>query len=519
MLRRWATIWIAISALVLPHTAQAQDVILSSPDGAVEITGTLLGYNGEFYRVLTVFGELTIDGSGVVCDGPGCPNLANFVAEVTFAGSSEMTKVLLPALVQAFAASNGYQASKTGTDQDGFAYVLRDASDDEMRARFIFKPSNTDEGFADLLADEADIVMALREIRPEENKRAIDAGLGDMTGLYRSQVLALDALVPIVSSENPVQAISPKNLSAVFSGDITNWAELGGPDAPISVHLPNPSTGFTQAAEDLLLTPVAARLRPDIQFYDLAEDALKAVGNDPFAVGLASYASVDAAQILPLTGGCGFLLEANRQAIKTEDYPLSAPMFLYVPARRLPKIARDFMDFLQKPSAQNVVRRAGFVDLVEEQISLNQQGDRMVNAVMAATDGTNFEQTRDMFAFLKPMQRLSLTFRFQPGSSQLDAQSRSNVLQLVRMLETGQLDGNDITLVGFSDGAGAAGPNQRIALQRANAVRAFVLSASETLDETRVSLETAAFGEAMPMACDDSAWGRQANRRVEVWVR
>jgi phosphate transport system substrate-binding protein len=35
----------------------------------------------------------------------------------------------------------------------------------------------------------------------------------------------------------------------------------------------------------------------------------------------------------------------------------------------------------------------------------------------------------------------------------------------------------------------------------------------------RVDISVAAFGEALPMACDDSAWGREVNRRVEVWVR
>ena len=49
-------------------------------------------------------------------------------------------------------------------------------------SRTTFRVTTTDEGFADLLADEADIVMALREIRPEERARAEEAGMGDMTG-------------------------------------------------------------------------------------------------------------------------------------------------------------------------------------------------------------------------------------------------------------------------------------------------------------------------------------------------
>ena len=38
------------------------------------------------------------------------------------------------------------------------------------------------------------------------------------------------------------------------------------------------------------------------------------------------------------------------------------------------------------------------------------------------------------------------------------------------------------------------------------------------MGDTAPALETEAFGEALPMACDDSDWGRKVNRRVEVWV-
>ena len=68
-----AAVCAALFLTALSRALAAQDVTLSSPDGAVEITGTLLGFDGEFYRVETQFGELTVDGSGVACDGPGAP--------------------------------------------------------------------------------------------------------------------------------------------------------------------------------------------------------------------------------------------------------------------------------------------------------------------------------------------------------------------------------------------------------------------------------------------------------------
>ena len=117
------------------------------------------------------------------------------------------------------------------------------------------------------------------------------------------------------------------------------------------------------------------------------------------------------------------------------------------------------------------------------------------------------------------MARLSTSFRFEAGSVRLDAQSRSNVQQLARSLELGKYDARRIMFVGFSDGDGAATANREIALRRADAVRRAVSKAAETANLDRVQLDVDAFGEALPMASDDSEWGRQANRRVEVWVR
>jgi len=84
----------------------AQDVTLTSPDGSVEVNGTLLGFDGEFYRVETIYGELTVDGSGVNCAGPACPDLQNYVAELSISGSSTIGEVLMPALIEGFALRN-----------------------------------------------------------------------------------------------------------------------------------------------------------------------------------------------------------------------------------------------------------------------------------------------------------------------------------------------------------------------------------------------------------------------------
>ena len=108
-----AALWAALFLLVSGTAVLADDVILRSQDGAIELSGTLLGFDGEFYRVETQYGELTVDGSGVLCEGPGCPSLTAFVAELSISGSSTIGDVLMPALVEGFALQNArYRISK-----------------------------------------------------------------------------------------------------------------------------------------------------------------------------------------------------------------------------------------------------------------------------------------------------------------------------------------------------------------------------------------------------------------------
>ena len=139
-----AAVFAALFIFMQAGFALAQDITLKSRDGSIALSGTLLGFDGEFYRIETRFGELTVDGSGVTCTGVGCPSLTDYVAEVTISGSASVGHGLMPALVEGFAARSGLQAERIGTAK-GTVYALRKPGG-RVLGRFTFRVTNTDSG-------------------------------------------------------------------------------------------------------------------------------------------------------------------------------------------------------------------------------------------------------------------------------------------------------------------------------------------------------------------------------------
>lgn len=509
---------VALGLALWSAAALAQDITLTSHDGAVAVTGDLLGYDGEFYRVATQFGTLTIDGSGVSCDGLACPNLIDFVADLRFSGASVMSEKLLPALIVGFARQEGLTATPVHIAPSGFVYELHQPDRAAPLARFHFQVGNTDQGFADLIDGTADIALTMREPSAVEIEAAKASGLGDLTQARRSRVLALDAIVPVVAAQNPIRQISPGDLALILSGQISNWSTLNGPDAPIAIHVPEAGSGLSQVTQSHLLTPIEKTISEAAIPHQRNSHLVAHVARDPFSIGMANQAETGSGKALALTGGCGHALTATRHAIKTEDYPLTAPLFLYLPPHRLPRIARQFLTYALGADAQPIIREAGFVDQALEETDLGLQGNRLANAITSGATEVGLEELHRVVNTLRPMSRLSVSFRFEPGSSRPDAQSRSNILYLAQALEGGRFDSRKLVFVGFSDGNGATAANARISLLRAKTVRNAVLAAMETTLSDNVQIQVEGFGEAMPMACDDSEWGRKINRRVEVWV-
>ncbi|WP_242652253.1 phosphate ABC transporter substrate-binding/OmpA family protein [Limimaricola pyoseonensis] len=512
-----AALWAALCVAGPAHAQPDTEVVLTARDGALRVEGSLLGFDGTFLRVATEHGEVTLPLAKVNCEGAACPDPASFVPMLRLSGTARLGETVLPALVEGYARAHELVPERR-EGPDGRALYTLAGTDGAPLLRFAFRLTSSEDGFADLLANEADIAMTERPLDEDELAMARDAGLGRLDAPGRLQLVALDALVPVVAPGRGIEALSLPQLSRLFAGEIADWSELGAGAGPVRLHLGPAGSGQMQGFEAMVLGRFDRALAEEVTRHADEAALAAAVAADPDAIGMLPFGRVGNAQPLALTGPCGLRSTARPETVTTGDYPLTLPLALYLPMRRFAPAVDAFLEWIPTAEAQLVLRRAGVAGLAPLPIPIARQGDRIAGAVIAAGDDTDLRDLQRMLRVLKGRERLSPTFRFETGSAALDAVSRSHVVQLAQAIRDGSHAGQVLLLAGFSDGLGGPDANHDLALERAEAVRAAVLSLlGGRLPEGNL-LEVAAFGEALPVGCDDTEPGREINRRVELWA-
>lgn len=485
------------AALVFSGSCQrafAQDVTLTSRDGALAISGLLQGYDGEFYRIDSAYGLLTIDAQGVICDGPACPDLTAPKAVIRIVGAADLGAALMPGLVAGFARHQGLDLTPAaGPDAPT---LLSDPATGKVLAEFSFEPLAPTEAHEALAAGRAELVLA----------SASDPAFG-------SRTVGLDPLVAIGATDNPLATLATSDLARALTGDVTNWADLGGPDMPLVLHGLADGADLNRALEARLGRKIAATV-----IHDSPADLARAVARDPWALAVTGRSLVGPARPLGLTDSCGFPLPPTPLAVKAEDYPLTLPVQMLTPRRRLPLVAREFLEFLSTPAAQQAVEAAGYVGRSLDRQPLAADGMRLLNAIRNAGAETTLDDLQALVTAMHGAERVSFTFRFQDGGAEMEPHSRDSLLDLARLIEAGAFSRQALVLAGFSDGSGPAEANRALSLERANQVLAALQKAAPTMDPASLP-QVAAFGEALPMACDETSAGRRLNRRVEVWIK
>jgi len=507
------------SLLILgASSAAAQSVTLQSSNGSVRLSGELLDYDGEFYRIKTVFGEMTLNALGVTCIGLGCPDPGQYAADITISGARGAVLDLLPGLIENFGFSSGLNTVRSDQGTWGWTYFISDPARVPV-ARIQAVSGNSAKAFTDMVEDHVDLAVTSLPASTEQIAAARLEEVGNLAETQRQQVLAIDALVFLVSPLNPVSSLTRSEIARVYSGQITNWAQLGGVSAPIELFQRNPDSdemrGFLKAIfppDEPISLARATAFKSDSEISD-------AIAANPFAIGFTGFAGIRNAKPLAIKGACGIRLYPSSFNLRTGDYPLTSLIRMYTPARRLPVFARNFLAFAESDLAQLAIADLGFVGQQQERLHLADQQERMTNAIREAGDEVGLQSLQGFVKVFSGAERLSATFRFNDNSIQMDARSKRNITQIARMIETGDFDGRQLIFAGFSDSQGSASGNRRIARQRAEQVAKAVKDASPRADLSKLRIRSVGMGEVSPVACNDTQEGRHVNRRVEVWLK
>ena len=216
------------------------------------------------------------------------------------------------------------------------------------------KGGGSGNGIAALLNKTVDFADASRDIKEEEVTQAKANGVDPVT-----TVVAKDGVVIIVNTANKVTDISEENLGKVYRGEITNWKELGGADAPIVLLSRDSSSGTYGFMQDEVIGKKAkfAKSTRNLQSTQAIVDEVSKNANGIGYIGL----GYENASIKPITVDG---VESTVDTVLDGSYALSRPLNMI--SNGAPTgVAKAYVDWILSPAGQKLVADQGFVPLAK----------------------------------------------------------------------------------------------------------------------------------------------------------
>lgn len=187
-----------------------------------------------------------------------------------------------------------------------------------------------------------DIGMASRALKPEE-----------ADGIKAVQV-ATDVLAVVVHRDNPLANLSLAQLKGIFSGTITNWREVGGPDMAILPVIREVSSGTRGAFDEIALRGEKPSLAADVQVT--ASEVERKVAETPNAIGYVGFGNLKQdVKILEIAG-----VAPSADTARSGSYPLIRPLLLLLGPLSRPE-AELFVRFVLSADGQGIVAANGWV--------------------------------------------------------------------------------------------------------------------------------------------------------------
>ena len=352
-------------------------------------------------------------------------------------------------------------------------------------------------GFKDLQERECDIAAASRPVKSSEADILGRLGFGQMTSNRCESVIALDGVAIIVHPQNPINRLDVESVARIFSGEVTNWNQLGHYEGPISVYARDRKSGTFDTFQSMVLGQTRVLSNWAVRFEDSVM-LYESVMNDPMGIGFIGLPYIRQAKSLAINEPGARALRPNYMSVKSEDYALARRLFLYKPEMSDNKYADDFVSFARSDDGQRLVRQSNLVDLalgsdVAQLAKVDREGPERYQALVRNAE-------------------FVVTVRFRENEDVLDNRALDDLARFSRLMNLPQNRDRQVILVGHTDISGDQEENLGLSKQRAKSVAKYLTQ--KGIDE----IVADGFGVEIPVASNDSPKGRQRNRRVEIFL-
>lgn len=209
--------------------------------------------------------------------------------------------------------------------------------------KITYNPTGSSSGIQAVAEGRCDIGLASRDLKDEET--------ADLQGT----IVAIDGIGIIVNPDNPVTDLTIEQIGKIYSGEVANWKELGGSDAPIVCIGREAASGTRDGFEEVTGTKDKCKYSQELTSTG---DVVQTVSGNPNAIGYASIASAnDSVKTVSVEG-----INPTTETIQNGEYKVQRN-FVLVTKKDTPlsKTAEEFFDFATSPQADSLITEAGAV--------------------------------------------------------------------------------------------------------------------------------------------------------------
>lgn len=207
-----------------------------------------------------------------------------------------------------------------------------------------YNPTGSGSGITAVQEGTCDIGLSSRALKDEEKA----AGL-------KETVLAYDGIAIIVHPDNPVSDLTIEQIAQLYTGEVTNWKDVGGNDAEVVLIGREAASGTRDGFESITGTKEKCQYRQELTSTG---DVITAVSQNPDAIGYASLASIkDSVKALNVDG-----VTPSEATVKDGSYKVQRPFVLVTAeGKALSPVAQAFFDYATSPDAAAIIAKAGAV--------------------------------------------------------------------------------------------------------------------------------------------------------------